>query len=181
MGPIQQWRLHCSFYFMYFQSKKRKIHKGVIAGALGGLAASWIMGRFQVLLSHALSNSDPHEGQGEDATVKTAKRISSTLLRHELSEDEKKKAGPIVHCAYGAGIGALYGGLAQKKETTTSGFGTAYGAAAWALGDEVAVPALGLGKKPTETPMSEHLQFLAAHLVYGVTLEGVRRLALRAL
>jgi hypothetical protein len=166
---------------MYFQSKKRKIHKGVIAGAIGGLAASWIMPRFQMLLSRALSNSDPHEGQGEDATVKTAKKISSRLLGHELSEEEKKTAGPVVHYAYGTGIGALYGGLAQKQEKTTAGFGTAYGAAAWVLGDEVAVPALGLGKKPTETPISQHLQFLAAHLVYGVTLEGVRRLALKAL
>jgi putative membrane protein len=173
--------LHCDSHSMYFQSKKRKIYKGVIAGAIGGLAASWIMPRFQMLLSRALSNGDPHTGQGEDATVKTAKRISSTLLGHELSEEEKKTAGPLVHYAYGTGIGALYGGLAQKQEKTTSGFGAAYGAAAWALGDELAVPALGLGKKPTETPVSQHLQFLAAHLVYGVTLEGVRRLTLKAL
>jgi uncharacterized membrane protein YagU involved in acid resistance len=86
-----------------------------------------------------------------------------------------------VHYAYGTGIGAVYGCLAQKYETTTSGLGIAYGAAAWALGDEVAVPALGLGKKPAETPVSQHFQLLVAHLVYGVTLEGVRRLALKAL
>lgn len=166
---------------MFFRSKKRKIYKGVIAGAVGGLAASWIMSRFQVALSRALSGGDPHEGEEEDATVKTAKKISTSLLGHELSEDEKKTAGPVVHYAYGAGIGALYGGLAQRQEKTTSGFGAAYGTAVWALGDELAVPAFGLGKKPTETPVSEHLQFLAAHLVYGVTLEGVRRLALKAL
>jgi len=86
-----------------------------------------------------------------------------------------------VHYAYGTGIGAVYGGLAQKHKTTTSGFGIAYGAAAWALGDEVAVPVLGLGKKPTETPVTQHFQLLAAHLVYGITLEGVRRLTLKAL
>jgi putative membrane protein len=71
--------------------------------------------------------------------------------------------------------------LAQKHKATTSGFGGAYGATAWAFGDEIAVPALGLGKKPTETPLSHQFQALAAHLVYGVTLEGVRRLALKAL
>ncbi|HWB87481.1 MAG TPA: DUF1440 domain-containing protein [Bryobacteraceae bacterium] len=139
------------------------------------------MPKFQSLLSHALGKSGPHEGEGEDATVKTAQGISSAVLGHELSEEEKKKAGPLVHYAYGTGIGALYGGLAQKHETTTSGFGAAYGAAAWVLGDEVAVPAFGLGKKPKETPVSQHFQFLAAHLVYGVTLEGVRRLTLKAL
>ena len=86
-----------------------------------------------------------------------------------------------MHYAYGTGIGALYGGLAKKESLTTSGFGSAYGAAAWALGDEIAVPALGLGKKPSETPLSQHVQTLAAHLVYGFTLEGVRRLALKVL
>jgi uncharacterized membrane protein YagU involved in acid resistance len=86
-----------------------------------------------------------------------------------------------VHYAYGAGIGALYGALAQKHEPTTSGFGSAYGAAAWALGDEIAIPVLGLGKKPSEIPVSQHFQLLAAHLVYGITLEVARRLALKAL
>ena len=152
----------------------------MVAGAIGGLAASWVMPQFQLLLAHALGQSGPHEGQGEDATVKIATRISSAALGHELSAKEKKVAGPFVHYAYGTGLGALYGRLAQRHKATTSGFGGAYGAAAWALGDEIAVPALRLGKKPTETPVSQHFQTLAAHLVYGVTLEGVRRLALKA-
>jgi len=166
---------------MFFRSRKNQLYKGLIAGALGGLAASWVMPQFQSLMARALGQSGPHEGQGEDATVKTAKKISSAVAGHELSEGEKKKAGPLVHYAYGTGIGALYGGLAQKYKTTTTGFGAAYGAAAWALGDEVAVPALGLGKKPDETPVSQQLQYLAAHLVYGATLEGVRRLTLKAI
>jgi len=62
--------------------------------------------------------------------------------------------------------------VALRKSTTIRlGFGVAYGAAAWAL---------GLGKKPTEVPASQQLQFLAARLVYGITLEGVRRAALKA-
>ncbi len=168
---------------MHFRYRdKNKVCRGLIAGSIGGLAASWVMPRFQSLLSIALEGqTDPHKGQGEDATVKTAQKISSELLGHQLSAEEKKASGPIVHYAYGTSIGALYGGLAQKYETTKSGFGTAYGAAAWALGDEIAVPALGLGKRPSETPVSQQIQTLAAHLVYGMTLEGVRRLTLKVL
>jgi hypothetical protein len=166
---------------MHFRSRRKKTYKGLIAGAVGGLAASWLMTRFQLLLSGALGQSEPHEGQDEDATVKTAQKISSRVLHRKLSAEKKKIAGPLVHYAYGTSIGALYGGLAQKRETTTSGFGSAYGTAVWALGDEIAVPALGLGRKPWETPTSQHLQALAAHVVYGVALEGVRRLALKAL
>ncbi|MGE5647483.1 MAG: DUF1440 domain-containing protein [Acidobacteriota bacterium] len=178
---VGQWHLDCNLQSMYFRSGKGTVYKGLIAGAIGGLAASWIMPRFELLLSHALDHSAPHEGQEEDATVKIAQRISSALLGHELSAEEKRTAGPMVHYAYGTGIGALYGCLAQKHRTTTSGFGSAYGAAVWALGEEIAVPALGLGKKPAETPVSQHFQLLAAHLVYGITLEGVRRLALKSL
>ncbi len=167
---------------MRFRSRKTNIGKGLLAGAVGGLAASWIMTQFQSLLSRAVEGQpNPHQGEGEDATEKTADRVSTKVLSHPLTKEEKKTAGPLVHYAYGTGIGALYGGLAQKYKATNSGFGSAYGAAAWALGDEVAVPALGLSKKPTETPVSKQLQFLAAHLVYGLTLEGVRRLTLKAL
>jgi hypothetical protein len=163
-----------------FRNGNGKVYKGLLAGAIGGLAASWVMTRFQLLLAQALGQDNPHEGQGEDATVKTA-RISSKVLHHELSKEEKETAGPLVHYAYGTGIGALYGGLAQKGRVTTSGFGSAYGATVWAFGDEIAVPALGLGKKPADTPPSQHVQALAAHVVYGLTLEGVRRLAMKAL
>src|SRR3954464_13807242 len=107
---------------MGFGSNKHKIYKGLIAGSIGGLAASWIMTQFQSLLSRAVSGQpNPHQGEEEDATVKTAKKISRGVADHELSPDEKKTAGPLVHYAYGTGIGALYGGLAQKYETTKTG------------------------------------------------------------
>jgi hypothetical protein len=38
------------------------------------------------------------------------------------------------------------------------------------------VPAAGLSKPPAETPWPQHLQALAAHLIYGLTAEGIRRL-----
>ena len=38
----------------------------------------------------------------------------------------------------------------------------------------------GYGKSHRKTIMSQHLQQLAAHLVYGITLEAVRRQALKA-
>ena len=167
--------------YMRFRSRRNATYKGFIAGAAGGLAASWVMTRFQFLLAHALGHTDPHDGQEKDATVKTAQRISSKLWDHTLSPEEEKKAGPLVHYAYGTGLGALYGGLAEKYKASKTGFGSAYGAAAWALGDEIAVPVLRLGTKPTETPLNQQFQMLAAHLVYGITLEGVRRLVLKAL
>ncbi len=154
----------------------------MIAGALGGLAGSWVMNQFQaVLASKQPKPQATDEQEVEDATMKTADRLTQSVAGHGLSKEQKKAAGPIVHYVYGAGIGALYGGASARFRPARAGFGLAYGTAAWALGDEVAIPALKLGKGPTETPISQHLQALAAHLVYGATLEGVRRLGTKAM
>lgn len=155
----------------------------MIAGLVGGFAGAWAMSRFQSLI--AKPNADEaqksDEQQAEDSTVKTAERIARAVSGQGLSKEQKKIAGPVVHYLYGAGIGAVYGGAASRFKPAAAGFGTAYGAAAWALGDEVAVPALGLGTRPSETPLSKHLQEFGAHLVYGAALEGVRRLGLKAM
>jgi putative membrane protein len=55
----------------------------------------------------------PESRQDEDSTVKTASAISEGVFRHALTEDEKKVAGPAVHYAFGAGVGGVYGALAE--------------------------------------------------------------------
>lgn len=164
--------------------RKPSVLKGVIAGAMGGLAASWVMGQFEGLVAKVRSNGQlqTDEQDAEDATMKTAERIAQSVTGHGLSKEQKKKAGPIVHYAYGTVIGALYGGAASRLKPAAAGFGTAYGAAAWALGDEIAVPAFNLGSSNGgKPPLGMHLQELGAHLVYGATLEGVRRLGIAAM
>jgi uncharacterized membrane protein YagU involved in acid resistance len=113
--------------------------------------------------------------------MKTADRIVRNVLKRELSKEEKKKAGPIVHYAFGASMGALYSIAAKAYPKVTRGFGTAFGATLFAVADELAVPALGLSKRPKEYPLSSHASALAAHLIFGVTTEGVRRASMSIL
>src|SRR5690348_22923 len=144
--------------------------RGMAAGLLAGFAASWVMNQFQELQPvHAPQPQEPGMGasqgqsqprqqqaggssQEENATVKTAETISRNLFGHELSDQEKQIAGPVVHYGYGSVIGAIYGGMTELLPITGAGFGLPFGAALWLLGDEVAVPALGLAKAPTEYP-----------------------------
>ncbi len=49
------------------------------------------------------------QDQDDDATVKMAELLSQEVLHRQLSRDEKKKAGPVVHYVYGALAGGLYG------------------------------------------------------------------------
>jgi putative membrane protein len=164
----------------------RGIAKGVLAGLLGGLAGAWAMNEFQAVsqgVNKAWKRSahqpekpqSQGESQEDDATMKTADSLSMLFTHRHLSKDQKKKAGPIVHYAYGALMGAVYGAIAEMAPAATKGVGTAYATAVWLGGDEIGVPALGLSKAPTAYPASVHINGLATHLVYGASLDLVRR------
>jgi len=162
------------------------VWKGVAAGVAGGLVASYVMNRFQAVtkkLSAVKGGSgqgEAEKNEGEDATVKTAEAITGAF-GHPLSNDEKKVAGPVVHYAFGATMGGVYGALAELSPKVAAGAGVPFGTAVWLGADEVAVPALHLSKQPAESPLSVHAYALASHVVYGLTTDLVRRAVLRVL
>ena len=98
-----------------------------------------------------------------------------------LSYEQEQKSGPVVHYAFGALAGAVYGGVAEYSVATRCGFGTGFGATLFAGADLVAVPALHLSPTLREQPRSGFANHFAAHLVYGATTELVRRLVRRVL
>jgi putative membrane protein len=128
------------------------------------------------LESTILRTNQSVEETQDDATVKAASAISENLFNHELTSEEKKIAGPVVHYAVGATGGLVYGVAAELAPEITEGVGLPYGAAFWLVVDEGLVPLLGFAKGPTQYPLSAHVYALASHLVFGATAEGVRRL-----
>lgn len=164
---------------------KPNVAAGIVAGAIGGLAASWAMNQFQKAWSSAeeqltapkqQTRQQQHTEDSEDATQKTADRISEAVQGRKLTKGEKEKAGPAVHYAFGTIMGAVYGAAVEVNPTTNALAGIPFGAILFAGADEVALPALGLTKAPTEYPLSKHFYGLASHAVYGVTTELVRRM-----
>jgi hypothetical protein len=178
----------------------------MVAGAAGGLVASWVMNQFQALLSRmthgverphgaqSLQQGSPRHGvarelrergrdrEADNAAVRTAVVVSERLFGLELADREKKEiAGAFVHYAFGVATGGVYGAIAELKPATTAGAGLPFGAAVWVIADEIIVPALGLSKPPTKYPLSTHAYSIASHLVYGLTTEIVRREVRRAL
>ena len=149
-------------------------------GAIGGLAGAYVMGRGHALWEKAVQEFAPpqKEPQTEDATVKTANAISRRLLDRELTEAEKKWAGPFVHYAFGTVAGACYGAIVETIPRAKTAFGIAYGAALWLAADEIGVPGFGLSPTPSEIEVFEHLKGLISHLIYGVTTELTRKLVL---
>jgi putative membrane protein len=113
--------------------------------------------------------------QQEDPTMVTAEKVSEAFAGIRLSKDQKKIGGTVVHYAFGAAMGAVYGAAAEVRPEVKSLLGLPYGAALFVGADELALPALGLAKKPSEYPLTRHLSGLGQHLVYGLTTELVRR------
>ena len=147
--------------------------QGIAAGLLAGLAAAYVMEQFQAAWSSR--RGDP-PSSGEPATSKLADKASRRLLGRPLDQDQKQKADPLVHYGTGAALGALYGFLAEDAPGVSTGGGTLFGLVT-AIGlDDGLVPLLDLGPGPEETPRETHLYSLASHLVFGVALEGARRL-----
>jgi uncharacterized membrane protein YagU involved in acid resistance len=168
-------------------SKQKSLWRGVLAGIAGGLAAAWMMNEFMAgpgqELQQAVQSDEEnrqqqaHSGEPkEDATMKAAEDIVHTATGRHLSYPEEQKAGPIVHYAFGALTGGLYGGLAEYSSVVTSGFGTSFGGILFSVADFLAVPALNLAPSPMDQPASAQASPFAAHFVYGVSTELVRRM-----
>jgi putative membrane protein len=171
--------------------------KGILVGALAGLAGGLVMDGFQNLCSK-LTEDDRHsqhahpprqyvgqqqldgeqqsEDEDEPATVKAADAISEEIFDHELTKSERRIAGPAMHYAMAMSSGMIYGAAAEWAPAASVGFGLPFGAAVWAVADEAVVPLLGLSKSPSAYPVSKHLYSLASHFVYGATTEAARRL-----
>ena len=162
-----------------------RVLKGAVAGAVGGLFASWIMSQSQPTLSKASKAAIKEAGgkltkkqeskDGDDATSKTAAAIAEPVLGRPLTRKEKKSAGPVVHYVFGSLMGAVYGIASEVLPSSRKWFGLPYGAALFVAADEIALPAFGLSRPPREVPKEMHVYGFMSHLVYAASLELVRR------
>ena len=178
-------------YLTFPARSPASVRSGLLAGALGGLVASWTMNQFQLLLKIAerVYKGPPADAEKDaeraranpGATLKTAQAVSQHVFGHDLTPKEANWAGPAVHYLVGTALGAVYGGLAERPRPlslTSAGYGTLYGAGVW-LTAECAVTALGLESvKPA--PASK-ARMLAAHLVFGATTYVATSMLLRTI
>jgi uncharacterized membrane protein YagU involved in acid resistance len=114
--------------------------------------------------------------QGQQDGEKSGDDTEDATTRRHLTRAEKKKAGPVVHYAFGALMGAVYGASVEVNPSANALAGIPFGAILFAAADEVVLPVLGLSDKPAAYPLSTHVYGLVSHAVYGVTTETVRRI-----
>jgi uncharacterized membrane protein YagU involved in acid resistance len=153
------------------------LYKGIVAGTLAGLAASFVMTRFHVALSgrgitgaEEPQSKKPVEGQ-DDAAMKSADVVAQTTTGRALTRHEKTEiGGPAAHYAFGAAAGAVYGAIREMNPDSPLAHGGRFGTAVWVVADQLGLPLAGLSPWPLHAyPATTNLQHLTSHLVYGWT------------
>lgn len=151
-----------------------KIARGIIAGTIAGVVASFAMDRFQAIVSPLLPSSDDDQ-PSKPATERVADALSRQVSGKALPDAEKPLGGQVVHYVTGIALGAAYGIAAEFRPSVTAGYGTAFGLGTATLLDEALVPAVGLGDAPWDAGAATNLYSYASHLVFGTVSEIVRR------
>jgi hypothetical protein len=140
--------------------------KGGVAGAVGVA----VMDAAMKAATRALQKADaePENLEAEPATA----RLGATLYRRvrgsDPDQETRQRLSSAIHWIYGAAMGSLYGLARGRRPGLDVRGGALFGVGLWILGDELAVPALGLSDPPTEHPPRDHAAPLAGHVAYGL-------------
>lgn len=150
---------------------RAKVARGLLAGVVAGVAASFTMDRFQAAVGALSARSG---GTGAPATERAADAVARAVTARPVPAADAPAAGQAVHYLFGAALGAAYGVAAEFRPAVARGGGLPFGFAAATVFDEAAVPAVGLGVPPWRAEWSATLFGYASHLVFGGALELVR-------
>lgn len=171
--------------FPFFRHEREPLLLDILCGAAGGALGTWLMGPTMQGVSQVMPKRLQQQGgqesqqQEEGATEKLARKVLEPF-GIQLQDEQKKKAGNLLHYGYGIAWGALYGVLHRRSPFVGKLLGFGFGLGLFLFGDELLVPALKLGPPPQKTPLATHLSALAAHFTYGGVAEGSYRLLRRA-
>jgi hypothetical protein len=168
---------------MKFRTRARTLRAAIQPKAptpLGALARGLLAGAagagIQSLFFRATAKLTPKPTQlpsGEGKPVDEAHEKSSldTVARRWVEHlmrrgpiENKQRAGQLVHYAFGAGWGGLYG--LWRESTRVSPL--LFGALVWMLSDNLILPAFRLAAWPNRYSLKEHHYALQAHFAYGL-------------
>lgn len=155
---------------------------GAAAGALGSFAQDLFFGATSSIAPEAPKEAftPPEREQQEETPTETVARRSAETFFETGPITNKKRAGKMVHYAYGSAWGGAYGLLAGSLPSVRTALGgVLYGAALWMVSENLLLPAFRLRGWPQRYPLKVHAYDLAAHVVYGAAVWGAFEAARR--
>ena len=140
-------------------SRERSLAKGIAAGLVAGLVGVVA----KTLAERMFPPRAPSEPQPADASL--AKRAEAAVAT----------PGSSIPWQFGAITGAAYGALAEFYPAATAKEGAAFGMAVETLTHEEPLPALGISLPVGSESTRERISEMTSHVVFGLTVEFVRR------
>lgn len=158
------------------------VARGLVAGAAGSLVQTAFFRATARLAPPTPEGifSPPEEMQLEEEVTQTVARRVVEGLMHRGPIRDKPRAGEVVHYAYSAAWGGVYGLIRGTTPAIATPAGVlAFGTTVWALSDTVILPAFQLTAGPRAYHLRNHLYAWAAHVAYAAgvwaALEAQRR------
>ena len=141
-------------------------------GAIGGLGATLLMSAVMLAARRAgVSPQLPPDRIAEEG-IEQVKDAPAT-------EDEEAVVASLGHFAFGAGAGALYGGMtapvARLPMPVAMAAGLAFGTAVWLVSYQGWVPALGILPPASRDHPGRVATMVVAHWVFGAALAASAR------
>lgn len=147
----------------------RTIARGVVAGVAGSL----VMHAFRLLWERATDHHSQHAifGFDHESDVRSVQLLGRVLGTRPVSEKAAAKLGVSMHYGYGTLLGAAYA-VARDRGACFPLSGIKFGALLWLVGDEIPISLSGISH-PLKKSTASHSAALAAHLLFGLTLEAL--------
>jgi uncharacterized membrane protein YagU involved in acid resistance len=139
-------------------ARSRRLLAGALGGALGSIAMKAVV-RYCDRNAFGLSSQ-------------TDAKAARAVFGQDLQTQNAEQVGAAIHYLFGICTGAGYALASERYPYVTTGRGTAFGGGLWLIGDELAVFAAGL-ENPRAAGAGSHLSALAAHLLYGMIVDGL--------
>ncbi|WP_298806724.1 DUF1440 domain-containing protein [uncultured Pseudokineococcus sp.] len=164
----------------------RTLALGVVAGGAATYAKTRAEGALQPLAERALPPSPAAERRsGADPAdhpdrMPPAELVDAALRRttgEGAGEQQRTQGSQALHWGMGLGAGVLYTALSQRIPSVRAGLGAVFGLALYGATHASALPAAGLQAPLRELPRAALVWEPGSHVVYGVVLEAVLRLA----
>ncbi|PPK87296.1 putative membrane protein YagU involved in acid resistance [Neolewinella xylanilytica] len=142
--------------------------RGFLAGMIGGLIGTGI----KMIVDRSLPTAQPNEEHDARLQiVEGAEEISNT----NINRNQEETAQQAINLAFGALVGGVYGVIVEAAPSVQAPAGIPFGAALWTAAHKIGLPALGLAPSPMKEPLSLQAGQLGSHMVYGATVEMIRR------
>ncbi len=152
----------------------------VTIGALAGAVGVWVLDRVDWFLynresAETQARTRAARPYGLDPAHNVARLAAHAMGRRFPGQPNYPAAHPTglaVHYGIGMAPATLYAAFGGAGERFRPERGLLFGFALWLLQDEAANAALGLSGDPRSYPWQDHARGLAAHLAYGVAVDG---------